>query len=56
MKIIDAYWEKRNLGVSTKEVLVEEQDSAIDIKKALSAIEHDAEYLVFKVPIARFDI
>lgn len=48
MKIIDAVWEKRNLGVSTQEVVIESADSVDDfllMNKSLTA-----RYLVLKIP------
>ena len=48
MKVIDAYWEKENIGVETKEILVEKTDNKIDVLKQLKEIT--AEYLVLKVP------
>ena len=38
MKIIDAIWEKRNLGVSSYEVVIEAEDSASDIEKKLEEV------------------
>jgi hypothetical protein len=55
MKIIDAYWEKRNLGVETKEVIVENSDTADMINSGLSTLDN-AEYVICKVPICRFDV
>lgn len=55
MKIIDAYWEKRNLGVECKEISIEPNDTISvidDIEKILSTTE----YVVLKVPVNRFDI
>jgi hypothetical protein len=54
MKIVDAYWEKRNLGVETKEIIIEENDSIEEIGSKLSSIV--AEYIVLKVPVGRVDI
>lgn len=53
MKIIDAVWEKRNLGVSTLEVTIEENDMIDDVVSKLSEIE--SEYVVVKCPIAKFE-
>lgn len=47
MKIVEAVWEKRNLGVSSYEVIIEKDDSTDEIEKKLS--ELDAEYIVVKV-------
>ena len=54
MKIIDAIWEKRNLGVSSYEVVIEAEDSASDIEKKLA--ELDADYIVVKVPTEHSDV
>ena len=50
MKIIDAFWEKRNLGVDCKEFTVEDGDSAGDVTGILNA--NQARYMVVKVPVA----
>ncbi len=55
MKIIDAYWEKRNLGVDSKEFVLEDSDTV----ESLSAIKDSMKsvgYMVVKVPVARLDI
>ncbi len=54
MKIIDAFWEKRNLGVSCSEVEIENGDLVELVKKELSTI--DTQYTVLKVPSGRTDI
>lgn len=54
MKKIDAYWEKRNLGVTCVEVLLDKNDNLMEVKKLLDHI--CAEYIVVKVPVCRFDI
>ena len=54
MKIIDAIWEKENLGVTSKEVLVDLNDS-IDVVKAGLASLNDL-YIVVKVPASQFGI
>ncbi len=48
MKIIDAIWEKRNIGVQTIEATVEYGDSKQTVLDRLQTLE--AEYLVVKVP------
>jgi hypothetical protein len=55
MKINDAFWEKRNLGVSCTEILIEKEDP-IELLDEKSSIFDSAEYVVVKVPVARFDI
>ena len=54
MKVIDAFWEKRNLGVTTVEVSITVNDSIDYIKETLGTI--NAEYIVIKVPSTRSDI
>ena len=36
MKVVDAYWEKRNLGVSTTKFIIEDHDTIDEIKENLS--------------------
>ncbi len=48
MKIIDAIWEKRNLGVTCVEISLDATDRAAEVKETLARIETD--YLVVKVP------
>lgn len=48
MKVIDAYWEKRNLGVETKELICEKKDTIAEIKAKIKEIT--AEYMVVKIP------
>lgn len=55
MKIIDAVWEKRNLGVSCHEIIFDDKDTLTDIEQNWDKIT-DREYLVFKVPPTRPDI
>ncbi len=54
MKLIDAWWEKRNLGVETKELICEETDTSEEVEKAISGL--CAAYLVIKVPGGRPDL
>ncbi len=54
MKTVDAVWEKRNLGVDTQEVTVEEQDSVETVKKTLNSLT--AEYQVVKAPCGKIKI
>lgn len=49
MKIIEAFWEKRNLGVTCQEVIIESYD--IDINACLTSLR--AQYQVVKTPIER---
>ena len=54
MKVIDAVWEKRNLGVITQEVTVTQDDSLIDLKKAIENL--DSQYNVVKLPAGKVDM
>lgn len=54
MKVIDAVWEQRNLGVSCNEITIEKQDTAESIK--LEIPKYQAQYMVVKVPACRADI
>jgi hypothetical protein len=53
VKIIDAIWEKRNLGVSCVEATIEPTDTLEDIRQRLAAIS--AQYVVVKLPAGRGD-
>lgn len=50
MKIIDAYWELRNLGITTQEVEIEPEDTLEEVKHALSLLT--ANYQVIKTPVS----
>ena len=54
MEITNAFWEKRNLGVETLEVQINENDGIDEIGQRLLTL--DAEYIVVKVPSERSDI
>lgn len=54
MKIIDAVWEKRNLGVDTMEFEIDADDNAQEVKKILS--ENEKDYNVVKVISGRPDL
>lgn len=54
MKLIEATWEKRNLGVTCVEATVEPADTAAQIRSRLA--ETSAEYTVVKVAAGRSDI
>ena len=49
MRIVDAFWEKRNLGVDVVEVNCSEQDCAEELSSVLLKI--DVPYSVVKVPV-----
>ncbi len=50
MKIIDATWEKRNIGVKTAEVIIEESDSVENYEEKKDVLAQ-YEYVVIKVPV-----
>ncbi len=54
MEIIDAFWEKRNLGITTTEIIFHKDDNLNIVEKELSAC--NSQYVVCKVPTGRFDI
>ena len=54
MKIIDAYWEKRNLGLACIEITVEEEDDVQNLRQAI--MENHAEYMVIKIPECRVEL
>ena len=49
MKIVDAFWEKRNLGVRSTEITIEIDDTIQDLESLLSNLKNP-EYVVFKIP------
>lgn len=55
MKIIDAFWEKRNLGVDCKEIVISETDAISEVEQ-VAALVGSVDYLVVKVPVGRFDV
>ena len=55
MEIIDAFWEKDNLGLSCNEVILNDKDSLKDIEKAYDLI-NDKDYVVVKTVPKRFEI
>lgn len=54
MKIVEAIWEKRNLGVDTIEVTFENKDKFDEVKKQIEIL--DKEYIVLRIPSDRPDI
>lgn len=54
MQVIDAVWERRNLGVSTSEIMIDIKDDPYEVKRFLCAFKD--EYIVLKVPSLRADI
>lgn len=55
MKIVDATWEKRNLGVTCYEVTFDNSDKISDIESSWKKFL-ERQYLVLKVPNTRADI
>lgn len=53
MKITDAIWEKRNLGVDTQEIIVEDNDCIENFKKEIKSLT--APYAVLKIPANKID-
>lgn len=56
MKITNAVWEKRNLGVTTCEVTFDEHDSTENIVAPCDELLSQYDYRVFRVPAGRCDI
>lgn len=54
MDVVDARWEKRNLGVSCTELTVARDDSPDDVRNALAQI--DSGYQVIKVPVGSIEM
>jgi len=54
MKIVDADWERRNLGVTCTEVTVDEHDTLESVTEVLSAL--GSNYQVVKVPVGYYDL
>lgn len=54
MRVTDAWWEKRNIGVETQEITCEEADTADSLKEGLSGLT--AGYQVLRVPAGRADL
>lgn len=53
MRIVDAHWELRNLGVTTQEVEIESSDKPEEIRKAILSLTSD--YQVVKAPSTNFE-
>lgn len=56
LKLVEAVWEKRNLGVSVVEVSLDSQDSLEEIGKVYNDLTSKYQYLVFRVPCNRCDL
>ena len=48
MKIINAEWEKRNIGVSTAEISIEEEDTFADLQAIQRELDKSYEYICLK--------
>lgn len=55
MKIVDAVWEKRNLGVTCCEIMIDSDDTIEDVQQMLHTSKK-YQYVVFKVASTRPDI
>jgi len=55
MQVIDAFWEKRNLGIETKEIILHKNDLLHDIENVLNLLSSDKRYIVIKVPVGKLD-
>ena len=53
MKIVDAAWEKRNLLLETKEIIVQEGDTTEELEEALR--NSNEEYVVVKLPLTEIE-
>jgi hypothetical protein len=54
VKIVDAVWERRNLGVTCAEITLESKDTEADLRSALTELR--ARYLVVRAPASRLDL
>jgi hypothetical protein len=55
MKVIDAFWEKRNLGVDCKEIIIDNTDTVNDLAQ-IEELIHTTQYIVAKVPTGCFEV
>lgn len=53
MNIIDAVWEKRNLGINTTEIIVDKEDSVDEVAQILRSLS--TKYQVLKLPCAMIE-
>ena len=53
MEIIEAVWEKRNIGLRTFEIEISENDTCEELKESIENLQFD--YLVVKIPPSRTD-
>lgn len=54
MRIIDAKWEEKNIGVTTAEIVIDINDAVDEVSKTVSGI--DKQYVVCKVLSGRTDV
>ncbi len=54
MKIIDAIWEKRNLGITCEELTLSDEDEYAALANGLNQLQ--AEYQIVKVPAGKFTL
>jgi hypothetical protein len=54
MKVVDAFWEKRNLGVTCTELTLDERDGVEEVAATLDGLK--TAYQVVKVPAGRYDM
>ena len=54
MKVVNAYWEERNLGVSCTEITADPADTVDGARAAIRQVGDD--YVVAKVPVPRVDL
>ncbi len=55
MKITDAVWEQRNLGVTSYGISLDMRDHLQDVQKEYSKLQ-EKEYMVVKIPSSRYDL
>ena len=55
MEVIDAFWEKRNLGIDAKELILHRNDSLSDIEDTLNPLFSKKQYIVVKIPFCKPD-
>lgn len=54
MRVIDAVWERRNMGISCVEINVERGESAQELESVLATII--ADYIVVKIPTCKMEL
>lgn len=56
MKIVNAVWEERNLGVKSAEIEIDVSDVVQEVESSLKDVEQIYEYIAIKVPSSRTDV